>query len=577
MAGESVLRRLFVEVGLVTDEKSFDAFEANVGRVKAGLEEIGKIGLAIGAAVAAAGVGIVSETSRVAAHSQAVVRNAAALGLTTDAYQELGYAIESTGGDVDDLGDLFGQLSDYALEAVKGSESQAEAFALLGLSADDLRGKRPEELFDLVSDGIKKTTDPTKRLAAASRLLGDDVAKKMLPLLMRGSAGIGELRREAHQLGRVLDDEAIAQSAAFAQESRELTGTLQGLRDQFAVALLPAVTRVARAMGDFLDRNRAGTKALVDFTARWGMWILGALAAVGALASLAIGIGGVVVVGGSLVTLLTGLASAFSILAPAVTTIGGAVLAFVGIFTTAFAAGGAWFVLFDALVLAIPVTLALLAALQTIMIVLGVIVGPLLAAAAGVTTLYLVLEDLFMFLQGGNKTAIGAFVDSWVEADGALGEVARTVVSLRNFILALGAALAPVVVGLGALASDGFAALTSAGRDLLDTVLKPIETTLSAVVGHLTQFADMSANATLPGVRGVIDGLTGQLAGGAIGFAPTSAPTTGGSSSTSYSSADNVTIQIDGSGDPQATAAMVDEKLAARRRAAFDAHRGGDR
>lgn len=547
---DGVLRELLVAIGVEVDEKSIDVLEDRLGKVKEACIEIGKLGAAVAVGVAAAGVGLTLEARRIGEQAEMTKRNAAALSLSTDAYQELSYAIERTGGDARDMSDLLQQLSDYSLEAASGTETYVEAFGLLGLGVDDLRGKRPDELFDLVADGIARTTDPTKRLAAASRLLGDDVAKKMLPLLIRGSEGIGELRREAHTLGLVLNEEAIAEASAFAEESRKLDGTLRGLRNTLALAVLPTVMRLTEGFRVFIDRNRRGIQAIAQFIERWGMWIAAGGAALGVLGSMAAGLGLLAVVASSVVTVIGGLSAGLALLGGA-TVVGAAITG-----------------------------LVLLAAALT---------API--AAVGIAVL--AWEDLWVTLTGG-RSVINTVIADWRDAGGVLGGVATVIDSIIGLVREVGDLLAPLGNAARILADEGFAYLSeklepfaSTLRELANTGLTGLQIGLQAIAGLLDRISSgldaignrfqtafggaETSGDVLAGARGI----GAELAG--MAFAPAAAPGLGSLPSKSYSSADTNNFVFPNAMSPQDSAAAVQRVIDQRLRAAAAALEGGDR
>nr|MCH9834206.1 hypothetical protein [bacterium] len=92
MAGTSYVRELLVALGVDADTKGLDAFdgalEVTIGLMEVAAAAAAALAAAIGAAAGVAALAVVDT----AAYSEEVQQNAAALGLTTDAYQELLYA-----------------------------------------------------------------------------------------------------------------------------------------------------------------------------------------------------------------------------------------------------------------------------------------------------------------------------------------------------------------------------------------------------------------------------------------------------------------------------------------------------
>lgn len=135
---------------------------------------------------------------------------APALGMTTDELQQWEYVFARVGLDISDVVDAMATLSDRVEDALSGTQSMIEDFRLIGITVDQLRGKNPQQLFELFADAVQRTTDKNRSLTAIVRNLGDDLGRKLVPVLMKGSDGLRELRKEAEDLGIVLDSDKIS-------------------------------------------------------------------------------------------------------------------------------------------------------------------------------------------------------------------------------------------------------------------------------------------------------------------------------------------------------------------------------
>jgi len=156
------------------------------------------------------------------------------------------------------------KLSDTTMEAFQGSifkmnmflgnvaeQSPAATKALdnLGISVQDLAGLSPDQQFKVFADAISKIEDPTLKLNAAISVFGKS-AGELLPLLSQGASGIENMQAEAERLGFKLSDDtaAAAAEAADAIDVLWLAATTAAVR--FGSALAPAVTAVAKIIGE---------------------------------------------------------------------------------------------------------------------------------------------------------------------------------------------------------------------------------------------------------------------------------------------------------------------------------------
>jgi hypothetical protein len=138
----------------------------------------------------------------------------------------------------------------------------------VGLHARDLKGLKPDQLFELLADAVARASDKSKALAAVSRILGEESSRKFAPALMGGAAAIRELRMQAHELGLVLDDDALRATKEVAVQWRQLKQVGRGLATELAVRLAPDVAAVLRGVLGWVKANRELLSQRIDFWVR---------------------------------------------------------------------------------------------------------------------------------------------------------------------------------------------------------------------------------------------------------------------------------------------------------------------
>jgi len=275
MAASNVIRELLIRLGVTIDPNSKSAakdLEKQLDTLKEQVSDLASLTLDLGKGLAALLLGAATAAGVLAVETgkdaEAIERQARALNLSRREYQEVLAVFESFGADAGEVADVFQQINDKAIEALAGSEGAVMEFGLLGITADQLRGKRPHEIFELIAEGSANATDRMKSIAGVSKLLGEDSAKKMAPALALGAAEIRRLRHEAGELGLVMDDQALRTAKAAQVEWRKLTAMGRGLRHELGVALAPAVTRVFRAMTEWIRANRELLSQRIEFWVR---------------------------------------------------------------------------------------------------------------------------------------------------------------------------------------------------------------------------------------------------------------------------------------------------------------------
>ncbi len=184
-----------------------------------------------------------------------LAKNADKIGVTTQAYTELNYAVSQTSALTDQAFNMAMQRMTRKLgEAELGIGEGAKAFEALGLSIEDLAKLRPDEQFLKVADAVKALDDDQKQLAATAKIF-DAEAAAIVTTLQRGSEEIEKYREEARLMGQTLTREQTAKaeaakdamdklSRAWGGVSNNMTAALAGPFTNFIVWLTDAIPKV---------------------------------------------------------------------------------------------------------------------------------------------------------------------------------------------------------------------------------------------------------------------------------------------------------------------------------------------
>lgn len=178
-------------------------------------------------------------------------------GIATDTLQELGYAAEQNGGDMATLATGLKSITNKADAAAAGSKSAAKAFREVGVSGKDLKdGKLSlDDALGTIADKFANMPDGAKKAALAMDLFGG-AGGKLIPLLNKGKGGIEDLRKEARDLGVVLDKEAITSFDALDDSTAKLKTTFGALRTQALAAVVPMMQKLVGRVQEWLAVNK---------------------------------------------------------------------------------------------------------------------------------------------------------------------------------------------------------------------------------------------------------------------------------------------------------------------------------
>lgn len=521
------LRELLVKIGVDADTEELEAFDGAVERGKEALGNLVQVATAAAAAVAAVAAATIAGALSTAGYARDVEQTAATLGLTTERYQELAYAVERTGGSTEDLATLLTKLTLAQQGAAAGSQAQIDAFKALGLSMDQVKSADPAELLRLVADGMARTASSTERLAAANAIFGDDLARKVIPILTLGADGLAALGVEAKQLGLVMSDDALQAATDFGAQVAVLEALAVSLRNELSSAVIPTLIRLT---SEFLAWVQANRDLISQEVKGWAARIAGAFSALATSIKLVNDLVGGVEGWERLAKLLAALAGAAGIAYVVVqfvslaSAIWGALTAFIAIAgpivegivligqLLAIAAESG--VLFEALA-------AVVGGLVT---PVGWVVAAIAAFAVEMSAVLLVLQDFWTYLQGGDSV-FGRLIEKWREAPGLLGAISR-------FMEALGQ-LGGAALGTLSAAWDAFVSAMQPAIDLAKLFASVLMDKVGAALDALAPILNV-ATAGLTAVTSALGGNTGAPSAGAGTYSSGGSPN---SSSTGYTAA----------------------------------------
>jgi len=238
---------LFAKLSLRPDAKSFETGDRLIEGIKTAVA-----GLAVLAGVNWA-AGLIKDTSLAASQFKNIEQR---VGVASTTMQELAYAAETTGVEVDNLTEFLQDLQEKAVESAD-SDDLKKAFKTLGVEVKDSSGKlkNAETLMNEVADAYAKMEDGGKKTAITMQLFSDE-GTKMIPLLNKGSGGIAELRTEFRDLGGVITDETTKSFAEFNADQARIKAALVGIRNEGVRELLPHLKQLARGMITWIKANR---------------------------------------------------------------------------------------------------------------------------------------------------------------------------------------------------------------------------------------------------------------------------------------------------------------------------------
>jgi hypothetical protein len=183
-------------------------------------------------------------------------------GIAVEALSELGFAAKIEGINVEAFGGSITKLNVNLQAAAQGSKEMQQAFAAVGISAEQIATIRPDEAFRRIAESFANIEDGAEKSALAVRLFGKSGAD-LIPLLNGGAAGLARSAEEARRFGLVVSAETAAAAATFNDNLTRLRATAEGFGVTLSNAVLPTLSK-------FTEELLAGVRIFGSFGSALG-------------------------------------------------------------------------------------------------------------------------------------------------------------------------------------------------------------------------------------------------------------------------------------------------------------------
>src|SRR5574337_967934 len=176
-------------------------------------------------------------------------------GATVEALSGLAAVARLSGTGTDQMAVGLQKLSKAMIDAENGGKKTSASFEAIGISTKDLEGKKPDQVFQIVSKALAGYQDGAEKVVIAQNLLGKAGAD-LLPV-MKDLADVGELQVKV-----------TAEQAAMADELEKNQVRLQASTDaifkKIGLELVPVYDAFVKAMLDAANANDGVRKSVDD-------------------------------------------------------------------------------------------------------------------------------------------------------------------------------------------------------------------------------------------------------------------------------------------------------------------------
>jgi lambda family phage tail tape measure protein len=212
-----------------------------VGLVKNGLGAIG-LGFALGATLDKVKEKIEGAIASAAGLQQLSERTGAAV----ESLSGLAAVAKLSGTDVESLAGGLQKLSKAVVDAQNGGAKTTSAFNAIGIAVDDLKGKGPDQVFQLIAQRLATYQDGVEKTVIAQTLLGKSGAN-LLPV-MHDLAEVGDLQvKVTKEQARAADE--------FEKNQVRLKASTDAIFKQIGMELVPVLNAFTKALLESQNAN----------------------------------------------------------------------------------------------------------------------------------------------------------------------------------------------------------------------------------------------------------------------------------------------------------------------------------
>lgn len=274
----------------IEDTGSKVKFKLDLSSIKTGLDDISKdisnrfedigksisgnltksfaaVGVGIAASVGTAVFGLASLTSEVGRSAKEIENLSFKANATTQEFQEWAYASKSVTIEQDKLSDIMKDVNDRFGEFMQnGGGEMAEFFEKIApkvnMTAKEFQGLSGPQILGKYYEGLERANLSKAETIYYLGKMGDE-STLLAPLLENNAEKLKEYSKQAHELGLILDQDAIAKTKEFNSALSTIQQTIDGVFTRLAAQAAPALTNLANDFLSFASRSREGIDSAV--------------------------------------------------------------------------------------------------------------------------------------------------------------------------------------------------------------------------------------------------------------------------------------------------------------------------
>lgn len=225
-------------------KKTTDEANSFADKLGKGISTAAKLGAAVVVAATTAAAGLTKLATNAASTCDNIDKMSQRLGLSREAFQELDFALSQSGVDINSFQTGMKQLLKNMDGVIEGNKTATANFEILGVAVQDASGKmRNQEavLFDTIK-AFQGMEDSAEKSRLAQEMFGKQ-GQEIIPLLNAETGSIEEMRKQAHELGLVLDNETIDSGVKLTDTIDQMKRALGAVVTHLGAKMIPVVQK----------------------------------------------------------------------------------------------------------------------------------------------------------------------------------------------------------------------------------------------------------------------------------------------------------------------------------------------
>lgn len=250
-------------------KKDFDGLVSNL---KSKFQDIGSdisgtlkgsfatVGLGIAAAAGTAITGLATLTNQVGQASKELEIQSRLANTTTTEFQEWAFASKKVNVEQDKLSDIMKDVNDKFGDFMQtGGGEMADFFEKIApkvnVTAKEFQGLSGPQILEKYYQTLQKANVSQAEMTFYMESIAND-ATLLAPLLDNNAAKLKEYSKQAHDLGLIMDEQAIRSTKEFSSSLSTIQATMQGVLTRMAAQAAPMLNQIANNFIDFAVQSK---------------------------------------------------------------------------------------------------------------------------------------------------------------------------------------------------------------------------------------------------------------------------------------------------------------------------------